>query len=421
MTATGCGEAFRRIVSIDMLRAIAIVLMVLCHSGIYLSSPEKDPGFYFFANHVIGDFPAPLFLFLVGMSQAVSFSRKSRLLSQEGEKLNTSDGLFLKGVCLFLLSFVLSFLNSGIHYIFEWDVLSIIGFSMMVLSFLRKWNPAALIAIAIVLVLASPFVRDIPVLMARYGGYFEWNKYLDTHGFKILVDPAEEYEPVFSLKSILIGFLWSGTFPVLPCLSYPLIGLAVGKIFTNSQKKKWLAQKIMVLGTFLICLSALLVFESNSKTMMAVATQFISAYAFYPISFSMLLLQFGVTFFLFGFLSNKYDSKFKLKSAPGFLSQNYERLSRYSLTIYVLHYLIIFWPLRIAGFLEGDTDKYLSNATSAPVSFLVGILILVTLLRVTKIWDGVGGKYSLEWMLSKIRKISLSDNPYKARLLNPDP
>jgi uncharacterized membrane protein len=390
----------KRIVSIDLMRSIAIMLMVLCHSGIYLSSPTENPGFYFFANHVIGDFPAPFFLFLVGISQAISTAQNSHI----------------KGFILFLFSFVLSFLTSGLGYVFEWDVLSIIGISMMVLYFLKPLNSFYLILISLFFILVTPFLRDTSVLISQYGGSFEWNKYLDVKGFKVLVDPAEEYEPIFSLKKIWIGMLWSGSFPMFPCLAYPLIGFSIGKVFLKSRKKKKIADLLMQTGFLLIAVSAFLVYSAQSKPMMNVATQFISAYSFYPISFSMLLLQFGVTFSLFGFLSKAYDSR---SNVPVFY-HHYERLSRYSLSIYVLHYLILFWPMRIAGLLHGDYEKYMSNSTSAETSFLIGCLLILMFVSVTKMWDGVGGKYSLEWTLSKIKKTSLSDSPHRVQSLNPD-
>lgn len=392
MNHTTVVRSDHRIVSVDILRATAIFLMIFCHCGIYLVSEKENPGFYFFANHVIGDFPAPVFLFLVGM----------------GQTLSKKGGNFIKGFCLFLLSFLLSFLNSGTEYVFEWDVLSIIGVSMMALAFLKNTRSIFLILIASCIVLVAPWLRDFSTLLNHYNG-FEWNVYLQNHGLHLLVDPAQEYTPLFSWTSIFNGFLWAGTFPVFPCLAYALIGFATGKVFFGSKQKKIVADVLVSFGVLLIAGSVLIAHAALTKEAVSVVSDFISAYSFYPLSFSLFLLQMGFVLVAFGILSNAFDKPFA--KIPAWL----ERASRYSLSIYFLHYLILFWPIRLVGLvLKKDTDAFLSNATSWPVAMAVATTMVLFFVFLTKQWDRFGGQYSLEWFLTKARKISLSNNPYKA-------
>lgn len=391
----------QRFYFVDALRAIAIILMILCHTGIYLTSQEKYPAFYFFVNHVIGDFPAPIFLFLVGFSQSLS----------------KGEGNYLKGFLLMFLSCVLSFLDAGINYIFEWDVLSIIGFSIISISFLRTFRPAVLIFLSCFFVFFSFALRDNHELILRYGN-FEWNPFLHAKGMNVLVDPIEEYSPIFSVKSIMNGFLWAGTFPVFPCLAYPLAGFAMGKIFSKHGSQT-LKPLLLLSGAFVI-LSAFMVFFSNVDDVMHVSKYLLSAYSFYPLSCSMMLLQFGVIFILFAFAFKLFQKKKKQQGYHRF--SMISRLSRYSLTIYVLHYLMIFWPTRVLGLLHGDSEKYISNALNPEMAFATGILMIFFFSGLTKFWDGYQGKYSVEWGLSKIRKkTSVSGSSDKVQSLSPDP
>ena len=76
----------RRLDSIDIARAIAIFLMVMCHFTIYITRPEGVfPNIYFFGDHILGDFPAAMFLFLVGVSLCLSINKSRQNGILEGE------------------------------------------------------------------------------------------------------------------------------------------------------------------------------------------------------------------------------------------------------------------------------------------------------------------------------------------------
>lgn len=259
-------------------------------------------------------------------------------------------------------------------------------------------------------------MRENQELIARYGR-FDWNPFLMGKDLKILVDSSEEYKPIFSLSSILKGFLWAGTFPVFPCLAYPLVGFATGKIFIKSGSQ--ILKPMMLLSVLFLLASGVMVAFSSDDVML-VSKNIVSPYSFYPLSLSMILLQFFVTFSLFVFVFEMIDSSKKNQAYQRFSKAS--RLSRYSLTIYVLHYLLIFWPIRFVGALEGDSEKYVSNALTPETASLVGILMIFSFLILTKFWDGYQGKYSVEWFLSKLRKkTSVSGSSGKVQSLSSDP
>jgi len=69
----------KRLNSIDMARALAIVMMIMCHFTIYMTRPDGAyPGIFFFSDHVLGDSPAAIFLFLVGLCLSISVNQSKQ-------------------------------------------------------------------------------------------------------------------------------------------------------------------------------------------------------------------------------------------------------------------------------------------------------------------------------------------------------
>ena len=68
----------QRVDSVDVLRALALIGMVICHYPIFLSSGAgSDAMLYFFSNHLLGgDCGASWFVFLVGLSQVLSIKKR---------------------------------------------------------------------------------------------------------------------------------------------------------------------------------------------------------------------------------------------------------------------------------------------------------------------------------------------------------
>jgi hypothetical protein len=95
-----------------------------------------------------------------------------------------------------------------------------------------------------------------------------------------------------------------------------------------------------------------------------------------------------------------YDIYKKDKSRVSFLVGLYNRASRFSLTFYFLHYLLIGWPLAIVAVLTGRYLKYaLLDTFPALLAGLAGLALLQIILF---LWEKRGSKYSLEWWLSTI-------------------
>lgn len=385
--------------SIDVQRTLAIFLMIVCHAGIWLSTSTPQLGFYFLADNVLGDFAAAMFLFLVGVSQAVSLEK--RKLFSNIAWIDFKYVLY-RALIIFFLSFLLSFLVYGIPGIFEWNILSIIGLSLIVIFLLRKFSSKILFLIALFIVLTAPYLRDTNIFLSHWGGGFEWNDYLIQYNIKLVVEPKAAYIPTFSFINIIRGFCWMGMFPIFPWLVVPVIGFAVGKFFIQPNSKLFLPNKLIVIGGFFILIAFIMALASpKDLDSTKILKNYITPFCFYPNTTSMLFLQLGITTFIFGILSKTVDT---LSTSHYLLLRYCNLISRYSLTLYVLHFLIIFWPLRIVGYLHGNVHKYFGNSFLTSTAILIGLGIFLMLSLLVKLWDKNQGRYSIEWLLNRVSK-----------------
>lgn len=80
----------------------------------------------------------------------------------------------------------------------------------------------------------------------------------------------------------------------------------------------------------------------------------------------------------------------------------YNRSSRFSLTFYFLHYLIIGWPLAVVHLVSGrNPHGGLMGIAPALACGVAGLVFLELLLFA---WERHGSKYSLEWFLGSLTR-----------------
>lgn len=331
----------QRLLFVDWMRTTAIFFMVLCHSVIYWSWPDNNQAFvYFFANHIIGDFAAPLFLFLVGLSS--HFSQK-----------NSKQ----RGIIIFVLGLVFALLARGPHTVFDWDILPLIGCSLVVLGFVKKYPTWILCSMAICLISAAPFLRDSLGYLDSWGKSSMLAAGTPAILNGLVLDPLTDYQPHWTLVSILQGFLFQGYFPIFPWLALPLMGLCVGRYL--QQKVLWALIGVLFVGSSLL----------------------LTPWSFYPDNTGMLLLQLGFCLCLLFAL--------RVIQKPGISIL----FSRYSLTIYILHHFFLLW-----------TSALLGGLHLMPLTALYsGGLLLLALYGLCHQWDKIDGKYSFEWLLNRIQ------------------
>jgi uncharacterized membrane protein len=386
-----------RLNSIDAMRGIAIASMVVCHSIIYLSAPGTFPGIHFFGDHVVGDVAAPIFLFLVGLSRSLSLgTRIPAGADDRAEMVRTMK----RGALIFLIGVVTAFL---VREPLVGDVLPLIGFSLVVLALLRHRSVPALVALAVVIVMISPSLRAASAYQDAWGGFADVPTTGELFpGFMVQADHNWPKSAGTATDTLLL-FLCNGYFPVFPWLAFPLLGLAVGKVeFTGDAGR--LSRLALVTIGLVVCAAGVMLAVTRLAPDGNVVTDLVAPLAFYPETASMLFVQLGLVLVLFAWLRSRLDRPGGSQSsqpAAGWLTAC-SRLSRYALSFYVLHQMLIFWPIWVAGALDGELKKYEANAATPPVALALSVAMLALLQGVAKAWDRVGGRLSLDWLLGSM-------------------
>ncbi len=392
----------KRIDSIDVLRALAIIFMVLCHFPVNLSPATGEyPWVYFFSNHIIGDFAASMFLVLVGVSQVLSSGKTGHVpIGLQFWK----DRAIKRGAFIFVVGLIFSMSVRGWEAVFEWDILTLIGASLIAIRLLGRLPAFGFLIVGLIFVLPSPLLREYSQYLQHWGNTMEAVPGISSVAPGLLYDPAADYLPTWSLQEIVEGFFFEGYFPIFPWLFFPLFGVFLGKAsFVQSAEESPNTNRhivFMISGGAVLSATAILIgLWARTKPPLSVVNEYISPFSFYPVTISMMLLQLGVVLLLFGVLRALCD----YRPRDNWWLVYCRRLSRYSLTLYVLHHIVMLWPLwLIGGIAEGPWNQYYAKAMSEPLALILSILLMAICGPLLAAWDKVKGKYSLEWNLAKI-------------------
>ncbi len=384
----------RRFISIDMMRALAIAGMVLCHFVITWSLPGQNPVVYFFGNHLLGDWPASFFTFLVGVSLAISIARRED--KGEDKKENRLRGI-KRGLFVFFVGLLLAICISGPASVFDWDILTLIGTALILLQLIRDVRPGWIASGCVVIVLVTPYLQQAAGFLTRWGGGITADPVIGSVMPNILFDPVSCYAPGFGMDAV-IGFLVGGYFPVFPWIIFPLLGFITGKIlFTNRLPLNPAWRFPLVPGIFCTLLGLAVGYLGSLSPQPAVTGAIIAPFSFYPATVAMILLQFGLCLCVLELLRALFDHEHTL--APW--ERIPERLSRYSLSLYIIHLLILEVPLEIQEFLYPGSTSFM-EAWSPLFALTLGILFLAGFTIVTGWWDRIKGRYSFEWIMVKV-------------------
>ena len=94
-------EAKTRLPEIDLVKGVAIIAMIICHTVCYMSSIPENAGYVVAEEILGGPMAAPMFMICMGI--AINFSRRS-----------TPQELMRRGLRLFLLAYLLNILRAGL-------------------------------------------------------------------------------------------------------------------------------------------------------------------------------------------------------------------------------------------------------------------------------------------------------------------
>jgi uncharacterized membrane protein len=347
--------------SIDCLKTIAIVVMVLVHFAENLSGIALP----------ITGLGAPLFTFLSGLSYRLWVCGLEAKGTSEEE---ISKRSIRRGLFVFAMGFAFNVLIWLPEDTFNWDVLTMIGFALLVLNGLRRLPMAISIILALGTILISPLLRGMADYQAYWvSGYFE-------------VD--------LTLPDVLIGFFATGFIPIFPWISYSIAGLVTGTIMFREQsdslsgksvvssdgRNSFLSTSIsngllpVLTGCALMSFSGVLL-AVRPYLPKVLSTHFLEGWHMFPPTIEYVLATIGMAFLLFGLAHRWIDRNRSRFFTAGMLDIT-KTFSQYSFTIYVVHHIVHLWPLWVYGFIMEHENYYWQEAMSLSWSMPLAILFL---------------------------------------------
>ncbi len=342
----------RRLFSVDILRATAILLMVQVHFVGNLSSREPSSRILYDLSDFLGGFAAPIFTFLVGLSVWLWLNKQLAIGTDE-----TALGKFIvkRGILIVFFGLIFAVIIWTPNEIFNWDILPMIGITTMIIYALRRAPSKYLIGLALLLLLSAPPLREL----TNYSSHWIYDDYMHS----------------FTLSDILLGATLQGYFPLLPWLVFPLMGFCLGRdIFQGEQINPKAARRLPILGVVLIAISA--VGALVSEYFPTGLSWYLSPYSFYPASTTYVLGMLGFILLVFWILWQRFDLREASKTPDGEFIRLY---SKFSLTTYVVHHAVHMWPIYLLAAVNRRHDiwYYYQNAVSTPVAFVLSIVFIV--------------------------------------------
>ncbi len=307
--------------SIDVLRAVAIVLMVVVHFVENLSGWYDGGSGPFEGVHRVWwlptGFAAPVFTFLSGMSYRLWLDKQVRR-GQSNETISKQTvrrGLFLIG-----LGFVFNVLVWLPEDVFNWDILTLIGFSLLVLDVARRMPGWVVVMGAVCIVGVSPALRVGADYAAFWrAGYFDYD---------------------FTLADVLLGWLAVGYFPVFPWLAFPLLGHAMAaRLFDEGGGERSLRIAAVGGAGIVAALAMILTWETLP---FAVTGESARGWTMFPASTAYCVGTLGTVTLAAALLHPLLDGE---RDRWAWLLQWATPLSRHALSIYLLHHVVHIWPL----------------------------------------------------------------------------
>lgn len=352
--------------SIDVLRTLAIFVMVFVHFSENLSGTLLP----------IAGLGAPLFVFLSGVSYRLWVAGQ---VARGKNDLEISKTTIRRGLFVIGTGFVFNILVWLPEDTFIWDVLTFIGTALLILNVARRLPPIIPVLIAAVAIGVSPILQQL----VDYPSYWV-SKY---------------YEYDFTLSDLLTGFLVAGYFPLFPWIAYSLIGyVTAAGVFSGSVASKERSLPVALSGGGLMALSAAVL---AVRAFVPATTTLLAGWRMYPPSLEYVVMTIGMALLLLAVTHLMLDRGEETAQRSSFLTIA-KTFSRYSLTIYVLHHLVHLWPLWIYGAtVSDDPTEYWMKAMSFPASMALAVLFLglcYALLRWLGPDERIGIESAMRWL-----------------------
>jgi uncharacterized membrane protein len=274
-----------RLAYIDWMRGLACVLMFQTHCYDSWLSPSARRSEFFMYSQLGGTFPAPLFLFLAGISFALVIAK---LYNKNVRPSQIARSTIFRGAQIFgfgllfrLQEYLIAWGWAPLSDLLRVDILNTIGLSIMlmgvlcwiVLSARRKSNPGTILILA-----AGGTALLISVLTPLM-----WTSWRPDW----LPWPIESY--INGVHNL--GTSQSWLFPIFPWSAFAFAGLAVGFYLQSEWSRKFGAKTFMgagVAGVVLIAISRW--FDHSPRQLYAVYDYWHTSPNFFLTRVGMLLL-----------------------------------------------------------------------------------------------------------------------------------
>ncbi|MFW9934982.1 MAG: heparan-alpha-glucosaminide N-acetyltransferase domain-containing protein, partial [Candidatus Thorarchaeota archaeon] len=223
-----------RIASVDVLRGVALVFMIINHFG----QTFVGGGFHSLIAMLIlffGIIPAPLFYIVAGIS-VVLVNHRFHLNGKSSKSI--WQWVFSRGILILGLGYLFSIVMFGTIWVLDWSILQLIGLSLIVAQLALSIPKRYRILFPIIIIVLAPFLRI----------WLHYNLVVGT------VDNIH-YAPPQTLLDHLSAIIATGKAPLFPWLACPIMGTIIGElIIEKSSNPRRLAYDILVVGSLLCTL-----------------------------------------------------------------------------------------------------------------------------------------------------------------------
>jgi peptidoglycan/LPS O-acetylase OafA/YrhL len=325
-----------RLIYIDALRGLAILLMVQDHAFDWWLRAEFHPTPWGRVTEFFGTFAAPLFLFLMGVSLALSAEKRL----QRGVPVHQlAIAQLRRGLFLVLTGYALTWLTfyNG-HNLAEMsavDVLHCLGLSMMILT-------------PLTLLRASPVTLSVTLVVA-------------------VVSPwAGSWDLSPRLGAWLNGIGGVSYFPLFPFMTYALAGLTTGQLLARTLDRPYVSRRLMLA----LVPTGLSLFLLVPLVPPDLGTRFPGP-VFMLFSLTVILWVLALTY--------------ALARWPAVL-RPLAKLGRAAMMVYVVHHLLGFRLFYLFGWVTGHSWQGQYGVFSPSAACLLLGVLLIVLYGLTGLW-----------------------------------
>ncbi len=331
-----------RLHHIDLLRGLIIIFMILDHAMVYcrdylVNDPMDVPGTepMIFLSRFISHFCAPLFIFLAGLSAALTENR-----FDNSREFSTS--LIQRGIVLILLEFTVISWSWSFNPLFPMlyaQVIWAIGWGFVFLGILRRLDLRLVFIAGALIVLGHNLVDGL---------HFQDNIWM--HNLWSVLHQKNILELPFDFKV-------RTTYPILPIIGLMCLAFMAGRYYISQEFSKKIEKQ--ALGTGIACLLCYAVLRNfnlygdSGRFVIQESTVFTLMSFFnptkYPISLQFMLLTVGTGLTLLFFLK---------RLTPTFSESFLQVLGKTSMFSYIVHlyllHLVSWLLIPVLGFKFSD-------------------------------------------------------------------